>query len=160
MFGSAHHPAALLDLVGDPVLTLRSDLTALRANPAAREWLGADAVEGWRLLRQAAGARLEIWLREAAMAVDAGRTPPLAPPLKLADGQRATLHLLRDRPNWLLHARLSAADSGEPPLAEWLALSPLPALLADASSGALLRRNAAFDALCAAGRVGQQGGQG
>jgi PAS domain S-box-containing protein len=149
MFGSAHHPAALLDLVGDPVLTLRSDLTALRANPAAREWLGADAVEGWRLLRQAAGARLEIWLREAAMAVDAGRTPPLAPPLKLADGQRATLHLLRDRPNWLLHARLSAADSGEPPLAEWLALSPLPALLADASSGALLRRNAAFDALCA-----------
>jgi PAS domain S-box-containing protein len=149
MFGSAHHPAALLDLVGDPVLTLRADLTALRANPAAREWLGADAVEGWRLLRQAAGARLEIWLREAAVAIDAGRTPPLAPPLKLADGQRATLHLLRDRPNWLLHARLSGADTDEPPLAEWLALSPLPALLADASSGALLRHNAAFGALCA-----------
>ena len=140
--------AALLDLVGDPVLTLRADLSALRANPAAREWLGGDAAEGWRLLRQAAGSRLETWLREAARAIDAGRLAPPAPPLKLADGQRATLHLLRDRPNWLLHARLSAADSGEPPLVEWLALSPQPAALADASSGALLRRNAAFDALC------------
>ncbi|KQY81916.1 MULTISPECIES: PAS domain-containing protein [Roseateles] len=149
MFGPAHHPPALLDLVGDPVLTLRADLTALRANPAAREWLGGDAAEGWRLLRQAAGSRLETWLREAARAIDAGLMPPLAPPLKLADGQRATLHLLRERPNWLLHARLSAADPGEPPLAEWLALSPLPLLLADAVGGALLRHNAAFDALCA-----------
>jgi len=140
--------AALLDLVGDPVLTLRSDLSALRANPAARDWLGGDAAEGWRLLRQAAGARLETWLRDAAQAIDAGRAAPPAPPLKLADGQRATLHLLRDRPNWLLHARLSAGDAGEPPLVEWLALSPQPAALADASSGALLRRNAAFDALC------------
>ncbi len=140
--------AALLDLVGDPVLTLRADLSALRANPAAREWLGADAAEGWRLLRHAAGPRLEAWLRDAAQAIDAGRTPPPAPPLKLADGQRATLHLLRERPNWLLHARLSAADPSEPPLAEWLALAPLPALLADAASGALLRRNAAFEALC------------
>lgn len=147
MFGPTASPA-LLDLVGDPVLTLRSDLTALRANPAAREWLGADAVEGWRLLRQAAGARLEIWLREAAQAIDAGHAAPMAPPLKLADGQRATLHLLRDRPNWLLHARLSAADTGEPPLADWLALSPLPSVLADAAGGALLRHNAAFDALC------------
>jgi len=141
---------ALLDLVGDPVLTLRADLSALRANPAAREWLGQDAAEGWRLLRHAAGLRLETWLRDAAHAIDAGRTPPPAPPLKLADGQRATLHLLRERPNWLLHARLSAADPGEPPLAEWLALSPLPLLLADAAAGTLLRRNAAFDALCAA----------
>ncbi|MBW8847062.1 MAG: PAS domain-containing protein [Burkholderiales bacterium] len=141
--------AALLDLVGDPVLTLRADLSALRANPAARDWLGADAAEGWRLLRQAAGARLEAWLREAAHAIDAGRAPPPAPPLKLADGQRATLHLLRERPNWLLHARLNAADPGEPPLVEWLALSPLPLLLADAAGGALLRRNAAFEALCA-----------
>lgn len=140
---------ALLDLVGDPVLTLRADMSALRANPAAREWLGVDAAEGWRLLRQAAGARLETWLREAAHAIDAGRPPPAAPPLKLADGQRATLHLLRERPNWLLHARLSAADPGEPPLAEWLALLPLPALLADAASGTLLRHNAAFAALYA-----------
>ncbi|KQV89593.1 sensor histidine kinase [Pelomonas sp. Root1237] len=140
---------ALLDLVGDPVLTLRADLSALRANPAAREWLGADAAEGWRLLRHAAGARLESWLREAAHAIDAGRAPPLAPPLKLADGQRATLHLLRERPNWVLHARLSAADPGEPPLAEWLALLPLPALLADAASGTLLRHNAAFAGLYA-----------
>ncbi|WP_457423876.1 PAS domain-containing protein [Roseateles sp. P5_E7] len=147
MFGSPAS-ATLLDLVGDPVLTLRADLSALRANPAAREWLGGDAAEGWRLLRQAAGSRLETWLREAARAIDAGRAPPPAPPLKLADGQRATLHLLRDRPNWLLHARLSAAESGEPPLVEWLALSPQPAALADAGSGALLRRNAAFDALC------------
>jgi len=139
--------AALLDLVGDPVLTLRADLSALRANPAAREWLGVDAAEGWRLLRQAAGARLETWLREASHAIDAGRVPPLAPPLKLADGQRATLHLLRDRPNWLLHARLSAAAPGEPPLIEWLALLPLPALLADAASGSLLRHNAAFAGL-------------
>jgi PAS domain S-box-containing protein len=139
--------AALLDLVGDPVLTLRGDLSALRANPAAREWLGGDATEGWRMLRQAAGARLETWLREATLAIDTGRTPPLAPPLKLADGQRATLHLLRDRPNWLLHARLSGADAVEPPIVEWLALSPLPAVLADAASGALLRRNAAFEAL-------------
>ena len=146
---SAPAPAALLDLVSDPVLTLRSDLSALRANPAAREWLGTDAAEGWRLLRQAAGARLETWLREATRAIDAGRTPPLAPPLKLADGQRATLHLVRDRPNWLLHAHLSAADPGEPPLAEWLALSPLPALLADATSGQVLRHNAAFTSLCA-----------
>ncbi|MDR7268796.1 PAS domain S-box-containing protein [Pelomonas saccharophila] len=141
--------AALLDLVGDPVLTLRADLSALRANPAAREWLGADAAEGWRLLRQAAGTRLESWLREACHAIDAGRAPPSAPPLKLADGQRATLHLLRDRPNWLLHAHLSAADPSEPPLAEWLALLPLPALLADAASGSLLRHNAAFAALYA-----------
>ena len=140
---------ALLDLVGDPVLTLRADLSALRANPAAREWLGPDAAEGWRLLRHAAGMRLETWLREATVSIDAGRAPPPAPPLKLADGQRATLRLLRERPNWLLHARLSAADPGEPPLVEWLALSPLPALLADAASGALLRHNAAFDALCA-----------
>ena len=139
--------AALLDLVGDPVLTLRADLSALRANPAAREWLGGDAAEGWRLLRQAAGSRLETWLREAAHAIDTGRTPPPAPPLKLADGQRASLHLLRDRPNWLLHARLSAADPGEPPLAEWLALLPLPALLADATTGAVLRHNAPFAAL-------------
>lgn len=136
--------ASLFDLVSDPVLTLRTDLSALRANPAAREWLGTDAAEGWRLLRQAAGARLEAWLREATRAIDAGRTPPPAPPLKLADGQRATLHLLRDRPNWLLHAQLSAADPGEPPLAEWLALLPWPALLADAASGTLLRHNAAF----------------
>jgi PAS domain S-box-containing protein len=148
MFGPTAS-SALLDLVGDPVLTLRADLSALRANPAAREWLGADAAEGWRLLRHAAGMRLETWLRDATHAIDLGRPPPPAPPLKLADGQRATLHLLRERPNWLLHARLSAADPGEPPLAEWLALSPLPALLADASSGALLRHNAAFDALCA-----------
>ncbi|MCE4554820.1 PAS domain-containing protein [Roseateles cellulosilyticus] len=138
--------AALLDLVSDPVLTLRADLSALRANPAAREWLGADAAEGWRLLRHAAGMRLEAWLRDAVIALDSGRQPPPAPPLKLADGQRATLQLVRDRPNWLLHARLSPADPGEPPLVEWLALSPLPAVLADAS-GALLRRNAAFDAL-------------
>lgn len=141
--------AALLDLVGDPVLTLRADLSALRANPAAREWLGQDAAEGWRLLRHAAGLRLETWLREATAAIDAGRAAPPAPPLKLADGQRATLHLLRERPHWVLHARLSAADPGEPPLAEWLVLSPLPLLLADAAGGALLRRNAAFDALCA-----------
>jgi PAS domain S-box-containing protein len=141
--------AALLDLVGDPVLTLRADLSALRANPAAREWLGQDAAEGWRLLRHAAGLRLETWLREATAAINAGRAAPPAPPLKLADGQRATLHLLRERPHWVLHARLSAADPGEPPLAEWLVLSPLPLLLADAAGGALLRRNAAFDALCA-----------
>ncbi|MFG6429310.1 PAS domain-containing protein [Roseateles sp. LYH14W] len=139
--------AALLDLIADPVLTLRGDLSALRANPAARDWLGADAAEGWRLLRHAAGMRLETWLREATLAIDAGRMPPPAPPLKLADGQRATLRLLRERPNWLLHARLSAADPGEPPLVEWLALSPLPMLLADATGGAVLRRNAAFDAL-------------
>lgn len=139
--------AALLDLVGDPVLTLRADLSVLRANPAARDWLGVDAAEGWRLLRQAAGARLEVWLRESAQAIDAGRAPPAAPPLKLADGQRATLRLLRERPNWLLHARLSAAEPGEPPLAEWLALSPLPAVLADAASGTVLRHNAAFSAL-------------
>lgn len=148
MFGSPP-PSALLDLLGDPVLTLRADLSALRANPAAREWLGGDAAVGWRLLRQAAGARLETWLQEATHAINAGRTPPAAPPLKLADGQRATLHLLRDRPNWLLHARLSAADPGEPPVAEWLALSALPTVLADAAGGALLRRNAAFEALCA-----------
>lgn len=140
--------AALLDVVSDPVLTLRADLSALRANAAAREWLGGDAAEGWRLLRRAAGARLESWLREATQAIEAGRPPPAAPPLKLPDGQRATLHLLRERPNWLLHARLSAADPGEPPLAEWLALSPLPLLLADTASGALLRHNAAFEALC------------
>ncbi|MDR7335013.1 PAS domain-containing protein [Roseateles asaccharophilus] len=148
MFGQPPSPA-LLDLVGDPVLTLRSDLSALRANPAARAWLGTDAAEGWRLLRQAAGSRLETWLRDAAHAIDTGRAPPPAPPLKLADGQRATLHLLRDRPNWLLHARLSAADPGEPPLGEWMALSPLPMLLADAASGAVLRHNAAFSQLCA-----------
>ena len=148
MFGSPAS-ATLHDLVSDPVLTLRADLSALRANPAAREWLGVDAAEGWRLLRQAAGSRLEAWLREAAHAIEAGRAPPHAPPLKLADGQRATLHLLRERPNWLLHARLSAADPGEPPLAEWLALAPQPLLLADAVGGALLSHNAAFDALCA-----------
>ena len=141
--------AALLDLVSDPVLTLRADLSALRANPAASEWLGSDAAEGWRLLRHAAGSRLETWLREAMHAIDTGRMPPPAPPLKLADGQRATLHLLRERPNWLLHARLIAADPDAPPLAEWLALSPLPMLLADAAGGALLRHNAAFEALCA-----------
>ena len=147
MFGQPAS-AALLDLVGDPVLTLRADLSVLRANPAARQWLGGDATDGWRQLRQAAGSRLETWLREAAQAIDAGRPAPAAPPLKLADGQRATLRLLRDRPNWLLHAGLSAADGGEPPLVEWLALSPQPAALADAGSGALLRRNAAFEALC------------
>ena len=146
MFGTPAS-AALLDLVGDPVLTLRADLSALRANPAARQWLGTDAAEGWRLLRQAAGSRLETWLREAAHAIDAGRAPPSAPPLKLADGQRVTLHLLRERPNWLLHARLSAADPGEPPLAEWLNLTPLPGLLADAATGAVLRHNAAFTGL-------------
>ncbi len=140
--------AALQDLVGDPVLTLRADLSVLRANPAAREWLGGNAADGWRLLRRAAGARLETWLREAASAIEAGRAAPPAPPLKLPDGQRATLHLLRDRPNWLLHARLSTADATEPPLAEWLALSLQPAALADAGTGALLQRNAAFDALC------------
>jgi len=146
MFGSPAS-AALLDLVSDPVLTLRADLSVLRANPAAREWLGGDAAEGWRLLRHAAGMRLETWLREATAAADAGRQPPPAPPLKLADGQRATLHLLRERPNWLLHARLSAAASGEPSVVEWLALSPMPALLADAAGGGVLRRNAAFEAL-------------
>jgi len=146
MFG-APASAALLDLVGDPVLTLRADLSVLRANPAAREWLGSDAAEGWRLLRHAAGMRLETWLREATAAADAGRQPPPAPPLKLADGQRVTLHLMRERPNWLLHARLSAAASGEPPVVEWLALSPMPALLADAAGGGVLRRNAAFEAL-------------
>ncbi|MFN3303721.1 MAG: PAS domain-containing protein [Roseateles sp.] len=149
MLGSTTPPAALLDLVSDPVLTLRADLSALRANPAAREWLGSDAAEGWRLLRQAAGSRLEVWLREAAQAMDTGRPPPPAPPLKLADGQRATLHLLRERPHWLLHVRLIPADPGEPPLADWMALSPQPLLLADAASGALLRHNAPFDALCA-----------
>ncbi|MFT7723427.1 MAG: PAS domain-containing protein [Roseateles sp.] len=157
MFGSTASPAALLDLLGDPVLTLRPDLTALRANPAARDWLGADAAEGWRLLRQAAGSRLDTWLRQAGHAIDTHRPPPPAPPLKLADGRRATLHLLRERPGWLLHARLSpaaetadAAGPDAPPLHEWLALSPLPALLADAADGTLLCRNAAFDALCAA----------
>ncbi|MFT7774874.1 PAS domain-containing protein [Roseateles sp.] len=146
MFGPSAS-TALLDLVGDPVLTLRADLSVLRANPAAREWLGSDAAEGWRLLRNAAGARLETWLRDATLAIDAGRAPPIAPPLKLADGQRATLRLLRERPNWLLLARLSAADPGEPPLAEWLALSPLPAMLADVASGTVLRHNTAFAAL-------------
>lgn len=149
MFGPAGS-AALLDLVSDPVLTLRPDLSALRANPAAREWLGNDPAEGWRLLRQAAGVRLETWLRDATHAIDTGRPPPLAPPLKLADGQRAVLHLVRERPNWLLHARLSAADPGEPPLAEWMALSPLPAVLADALTGTVLRHNTAFAGLCSA----------
>ena len=148
MFGQPVSAAALIDLVGDPVLTLRADLSALRANPAAREWLGHDANEGWRLLRHAAGMRLETWLREATQCIDAGRAPPAAPPLKLADGRRATLQLLRERPNWLLHARLSVADPGEPPLAEWLAMMPLPALVADATGGTLLRHNAAFEALC------------
>lgn len=149
MFGPAGS-AALLDLVSDPVLTLRADLSALRANPAAREWLGADPAEGWRLLRQAAGTRLEAWLRDATQAIDAGRPPPLAPPLKLADGQRALLHLVRDRPNWLLHARLSTGEPGDPPLAEWMALSPLPAVLADALNGKVLRHNTAFAGLCSA----------
>ena len=149
MFGPAGS-AALLDLVSDPVLTLRPDLSALRANPAAREWLGNDPAEGWRLLRQAAGVRLETWLRDATHAIDTGRAPPLAPPLKLADGQRAVLHLVRERPNWLLHAKLSAADPGEPPLAEWMALSPLPAVLADALTGTVLRHNTAFASLCSA----------
>jgi PAS domain-containing protein/two-component sensor histidine kinase len=148
MFGQAPS-AALLELLSDPVLTLRADLSTLRANPAARDWLGGDAIEGWRLLRQAAGSRLEAWLREATRAIDAGRAPPPAPPLKLAGGQRVVLHLLRDRPNWLLHARLSTAEHDEPPLSDWWALSPQPAALADAGSGALLRRNAAFDVLCA-----------
>jgi PAS domain S-box-containing protein len=147
MFGPAGS-AALLDLVSDPVLTLRADLSALRANAAAREWLGQDPAEGWRLLRQAAGTRLETWLRDATHAIDTGRLPPPAPPLKLADGQRAVLHLVRDRPNWLLHARLNATDPGEPPLAEWMALSPLPAVLADALNGQVLRHNAAFAGLC------------
>ncbi|MFG6416727.1 PAS domain-containing protein [Roseateles sp. DC23W] len=150
MFGSPPPPPALLELIGDPVLTLRADLTALRANPAAREWLGSDATDGWRLLRQAAGSRLETWLRDASHAVETGRPVPPAPPLKLADGRRATLHLLRERPNWLLHVRLSAADIAEPPLREWLALSPLPQLMADAASGALLRLNTGFEQLCAA----------
>ncbi|PZP35046.1 MAG: hypothetical protein DI603_03965 [Roseateles depolymerans] len=145
MLGAAS-PPALLDLLADPVLTLRSDLTVGRANPAARAWLGDDAAEGWRLLRHAAGTRLETWLREATRATDAGRTAPPAPPLKLADGQRVTLHLLRERPGWLLLARLSGGDAS-PPLGEWLALSPLPMLLVD-TDGTLLRRNAAFDGLC------------
>lgn len=149
MFGPAGS-AALIDLVSDPVLTLRPDLSALRANTAAREWLGNDPAEGWRLLRQAAGVRLETWLRDATHAIDTGRAPPLAPPLKLADGQRAVLHLVRERPNWLLHAKLSAADPGEPPLAEWMALSPLPAVLADALTGTVLRHNTAFANLCSA----------
>jgi PAS domain-containing protein/two-component sensor histidine kinase len=148
VFSQPVSAAALIDLVGDPVLTLRADLSALRANPAAREWLGHDAGEGWRLLRHAAGMRLETWLREATQCIDAGRAPPAAPPLKLADGRRATLQLLRERPNWLLHARLSVADPGEPPLADWLAVTPLPALLADATTGNLLRHNTAFEALC------------
>ncbi|MFX8262540.1 hypothetical protein ABTL46_22045, partial [Acinetobacter baumannii] len=86
----------LLDLVSDPVLTLRADLSALRANPAARAWLGPDSAEGWRLLRQAAGLRLETWLRAATKAIDAGRSPPPAPPRQLPDGQRATLRLVRE----------------------------------------------------------------
>ncbi|MFG6465602.1 PAS domain-containing protein [Roseateles sp. BYS87W] len=139
--------AALLDLVSDPILTLRSDLSALRGNAAARDWLGPDTAEGWRALRQAAGGRLDAWLREATRAIDATRPAPPAPPLKLPDGQRATLHLLRDRPNWLLHARLSAAQAQDPPLAEWLALAAGPALLADATTGRVLRKNAAFAAL-------------
>ncbi|TXI24583.1 MAG: PAS domain S-box protein, partial [Roseateles sp.] len=147
MLGAAT-PPALLDLLADPVLTLRADLSVGRANPAARAWLGDDAAQGWQLLRQAAGARLEQWLRDAARAVDAGRAPPEAPPLKLAEGQRATLHLVRERPGWLLLVRLSGGEA-PPPLAEWFALSPLPMLLAD-TGGALLRRNAAFDALCGA----------
>ncbi|MBA4215854.1 MAG: PAS domain-containing protein [Roseateles sp.] len=147
MFGQPAS-ATLLDLVSDPVLTLRADLSALRANPAARAWLGPDSAEGWRLLRQAAGLRLETWLRDATKAIDAGRTPPPAPPLKLPDGQRATLHLVRERPHWLLHAHLSTADLAEPELDDWLTLSPAPLLLADAGSGALLRHNAAFEALC------------
>ncbi|RZJ09692.1 MAG: PAS domain S-box protein [Rubrivivax sp.] len=146
---SAPASVALLDLVGDPVLTLRSDLSALRANAAAQEWLGGDAAEGWRLLRQAAGSRLETWLHAAMKAHDTGRPAPQAPPLKLADGRRAMLHLVRERPHWLLHARLTGADVVEPPIVEWLALSPLPTALADAGGGALLRHNAAFDALCA-----------
>ena len=147
MLGAAT-PPALLDLLADPVLTLRADLSVGRANPAARAWLGDDAAQGWQLLRQAAGARLEQWLRDAGRAVDAGRAPPEAPPLKLAEGQRATLHLVRERPGWLLLVRLSGGEA-PPPLAEWFALSPLPMLLAD-TGGALLRRNAAFDALCGA----------
>ena len=148
MFGAQAH-VSLLDLVSDPVLTLRSDLSALRANPAAREWLGADAADGWRLLRQAAGSRLEAWLREATLAIDNGRPPPPAPPLKLADGQRASLHLLRERPNWVLHAKLSSTDPGEPPLDEWLRLLTSPALMVDGATGAVLRHNAAFAALYA-----------
>ena len=155
MLGPAPH--ALHELVSDPLLTLRADLSVSRANPAARAWLGDHPAEGWQLLRHAAGVRLETWLREATRALENHAKPPPAPPLKLASGQRATLHLLRERPGWLLLARLTPADlpapsrgtelaEPRPPLAEWLALSPLPLLLAD-GSGALLHHNAAFDAL-------------
>ncbi len=148
----------LTDLISDPLLTLRGDLSLLRANPAAHAWLGADAAAGWARLRELAGARLNDWLQAASRALESGRTPPPAPALRLAEGQAATLTLLRDRPIWQLHVRLVARESAaaasgreqaeraHSELADWFALSPAPMLLAEAG-GLVLRSNAAFQAL-------------
>ena len=76
--------AHLLELISDPVLTLRSDLSLLRVNPAARDWLGHDPGEGWVRLRQVAGSVLEDWLRACTHALEVGRAAPPAPALAWA----------------------------------------------------------------------------
>jgi PAS domain S-box-containing protein len=152
--------AQLLELIGDPVLTLRADFSLLRANPAARDWLGGDAASGWQQLRRLAAPRLDDWLQATVKALDAGRPAPSAPPLRLADHRLARLHLLRDRPLWHLHIRLEGdaqaaeqavvrdqAERAQAELAAWFELSTEPLLLLDAQ-GLILRSNAAFQALC------------
>ncbi|MFO1227873.1 PAS domain-containing protein [Roseateles sp.] len=153
--------AHLLELISDPVLTLRSDLSLLRVNPAARDWLGHDPGEGWVRLRQAAGSVLEDWLRACTHALEVGRAAPPAPALALGGGRHVLPTLLRDRPLWHLHfrpdigserhARAQAADA-QAELAAWFDLCADPLLLAD-DGGLILRSNAAFQALC----LGQPG---
>lgn len=153
--------AALLELISDPLLTLRADLSLLRANTAARAWLGPDVGPNWLRLRQLAGARLEDWLQACTRAIDSGRPVPMAPTLRLAEGRSAELHLLRDRPVWLLHVRLTPsperperaasaieqAQRAHLELDHWFALNPLPQVQAN-DGGLLLRKNPAFQALC------------
>jgi PAS domain S-box-containing protein len=165
----SHDPAtlaALVELCSDPVLLLGRDLGLQQGNAACRAWLGDDAAQGWQLLREAAGPRLNHWLHQAADAIATGRASPTAPALKLADGQRARLHLLAyshsDLPaaRWMLHVHLAQqlagaaevsareqADRAQLEIEQWFALSPLPMLLVDAT-GLVLRSNAPLARLC------------
>ncbi|QPF73143.1 PAS domain S-box protein [Roseateles sp. DAIF2] len=146
----------LLALLGEPVLLLDEGLQVLEANPPAKALLQAAAGQ---VLPQAA---LRDWLRLACAALLEERRPPAAPPLPLADGSRAQLHLLPldrsasgDGARWLLHARAQngRADNvfaGAPAQGEWLQLfaaSALPACVLDGQLR-LQGANPAFAELC------------